>query len=81
MKDWIWHSVTGNAASEERTSLTRGLVAAALAECVALIVGALPMGLDMQNHVLMHTSAIVVLLSFVVYGYLDKWLRGRGVKP
>jgi len=81
MKDWIYHGLTGNKAKEQQVAWTRGLVAAALTEVVALVVRCLPMGLEMENYVVTHTVAIVVLLSFLVFGYLDRWLRSKGIKP
>ena len=80
MKEWFYHGITGNAATEEQVGITRGIVAAALAEVVALIVGVIPMDIGMENYVLSHTGAIVIFASFVLYGYLDKWLKERGIK-
>ena len=66
--------------SPQSTSLTRGLVAGALTELIAIIVNFSPLPLDDKTFILSHTGSIVVLLSFIVYGFLDSWLKKRGLK-
>lgn len=76
----VSHAFLGNDAPPEQTGLTRGLVAAALLEVVNITLLVLPISDALALQLVGHVSAIVVVVSFVAYAYLDKLLRKAGRK-
>lgn len=80
MKEWLYHGLTGNDGAEGQVGLTRGTIAAALTELVYLTVRWLPVSVDDKLDIGAHTTALVVLVSFLLYAYLDKWLKRLGKK-
>lgn len=76
-KDWIYHRITGNDAPAPQVGLTRGLIAAALSELVFIVVRSLPLPAELENDILTHTAALVILASFVLWGFFDGWFKER----
>ena len=81
MTNWLYHSLVGNDAAPERTGLTRGVVMAAVVGVVNAVLLFIPMDDGQKVQVMTALNPALLLLSYIAYGFLDRWLTNTGRKP
>ena len=75
----LYHYFSGNDTPPEATGLSRGLVAAALMGIVSAVLRLIPIDTDAKLDLIGYLAPAITLVSFVAFGYLEKFLRRSGV--
>ena len=75
----MYHYFSGNDSPPEATGLTRGLVAAALLGILSAILRVIPADTDLKLDLVGYLAPVVTLISFVAFGYLEKFLLQSGI--
>ena len=78
--NWLYHSLVGNDAPPEQTGFTRGVVMGAIVAVVNTVLLFIPMDDGQKVQVMTAMNPALLLLSFVAYGFLDRWLTNAGRK-
>lgn len=80
MREYVRHNIlaTNPGAAPRTVGLNRGIVAAALMGIVNLLLIFIPMDDAQRVEVIAATGPIMILLSYMVYGYFDQAVKGGG---
>ena len=76
MSDYIRHNIIGNDGAPRTVGFNRGLIAAALTGVVNIVLLFVPIPEDQKLQVMGYTTPIVVLLSYVAFGWIDQLVKG-----
>ena len=75
------HALIGNDAPEVQTGLTRGILAAGMAGIVNTILLLLPIDNASKAALMATINPTLIMLSYLLYAFLDKWMKSHGWKP
>ena len=77
----VAHALIGNDAPEVQTGLTRGIVATGLASILNAAVLFLPIDDGAKAQLIAALSGAVIMGSYLVFAFLDRWMKRHGWKP
>ena len=77
MSNFIRHNLVGNARSRRTVGATRGVVAAAMMGFVNMLLIFIPIPDEQKVELLAAVSPVVILGSYMLYGQLDRTVKGE----
>ena len=77
MSSFIHHNLVGNGRSRRTVGLSRGIVAAAMMGFVNMMLIFIPIPDAQKVELIAAASPVVILVSYIVYGQLDKAVKGE----
>ena len=75
------HALIGNDAPEVQTGFTRGIVATGLASIANTILILLPIDAEATVQLMAAMNGALIMGSFLLFGFLDRWMKRNGWKP
>ena len=81
MSDWLYHGLIGNDAPEGQVGFTRGVVLAGIMGPLNVTVLLLPLDGETKAIILASLNPTMGMLSYLMFAWMDKWLKGTGRKP
>ena len=77
IRSYVKHNIVGNARSRRTVGFNRGIVAAAMMGFVNMLLIFIPIPDAQKVELIAAASPVVILVSYIVYGQLDKAVKGE----
>ena len=75
------HALIGNDTPPVQVGFTRGIVATGLASIANTILLLLPVDAEVKVQLLVAMNPALIMASYLIFGFLDRWMKRNGWKP